>query len=87
MGTKLVAYWGSPHISDQPCFHQVSIKKDLCVLPLRVFFVCVWLSKQILGSFLKYLVFVIVMLYVVYEVGAHAFTASSMKFMYKVSNA
>jgi len=37
-----------------------------------------------LGSFLKYLVFVIAMLYVVYEVGAHAFTASLMKFMYKV---
>ena len=86
MDTKLVAYSGNPHISDQPYYHQVSSKKDLCILSLNVFFGCAWLSKQILSSFLKYLVFVIAMLYVLYEAGAHAFTASSMKFMYKVLN-
>jgi hypothetical protein len=87
MGTKLVAYSGSPHISDQLCYHQVSIKKDLCILPLNVLIGFVWLSKQILGSFLKYLVFVIAMVCVIYEVGPHAFTASSMKFMYEMLNA
>ena len=75
------------HISrTSPCYHQVSIKKDLCVLLLNVFIGFVWLSKQILGSFLKYLVFVIAMLYVLYKVGAHAFTDFSIKFMYKVLN-
>jgi hypothetical protein len=87
MDIKLVAYSGSPYISDQLCYHQVSIKKDFCILLLNVFIGFVWLSKQILGSFLKYLLFVTAMLYVLYKVGAHAFTAFSMKLMYKMLNA